>query len=133
MTEGLSAFLLSIGCGAAILAFWDALSGMRRSFARGVIINAVLDVAWWLLSISAFLWCMWHIELPRLRLFEGFGVIMGAGLYKITVSRYLKRLFVWFFCILQKIFQLILKILLTPMGFLYKIISVCIHQKLGKR
>ena len=133
MTGGSNAFLLSSGCGAAILLLWDMLSGMRRSFARGVVINALLDVAWWLLSVSAFLWCVWRAPVPEPRLFEGVGLILGACLYKITISRYIKGFFLCFFRAAEKIIRFIFKILLTPMTFLYTITYKCIYYRLGKR
>lgn len=133
MTEGLNAFLFSAGCGAFMLFFWDMLGGMRRSFARGVLINTVLDVLWWLVSVSAFLWCLWHTELLQLRFFEAFAVVFGAVIYKITVSGIIKRLFFAFFSAIQKIIQFIFKILLTPGRFLYKILYICIYSRSGKR
>ena len=133
MNDGLNAFLLSSGCGAAILLFWDMLSGMRRSFARGIVINALLDVTWWLLSVSAFLWCVWRAPVPEPRLFEGAGLVLGAYLYKITISRYMKGFFSRFFRVAEKIIRFIFKILLTPMTFLYTITYKCIYYRLGKR
>ena len=120
----LYAFVLSICCGAGMLMLWDFLGGMRRSFAKGIIINIILDIIWWVLSVSAFLWCMWRTVTLELRFFEAFAVILGAVFYKITFSCYIKRFFFFVFSTFEKIFKLIFKILLTPALFLYKILYV---------
>ena len=127
----LYAFMLSICCGAGMLLLWDILGGMRRSFARGVVINIILDIIWWFASVSAFLWCMWRTVALELRFFEAFAVVLGAALYKFTLSRYTKRLFFFIFSAITKIIKLIFKILLTPAQFLYKIIYIRIISKIG--
>lgn len=125
MRAELWAFLLSAACGAAMLLLWDIFGGMRRAFARGILINIILDTIWWFASVSAFLWCMWKTVALELRFFEGFAVVFGAAIYKFTLSRAAKRFFCFFFDIVLKIIRFILKILLTPALFLYKMLIRC--------
>ena len=116
------AFCLSFICGVGIMLFWDILHGMRHSFFHGVIGNILLDVLWWFVSVTSFLWCIWETVALRLRFFEMFAMLGGIMLYRVTVSEPLRRVFCGFFDIILKIIKFIFKILLTPARFLDKIL-----------
>ena len=122
MSGELTAFALSAACGASVLLLWDFMHGMRHTFVRGIAGNIILDIAWWFISVSAFLWCLWETVALKLRFFEAFAAAGGAVLYHFTVSPVLRHCFCVFFDIISKIFQFIFKILLTPARFLDKIL-----------
>ena len=124
MSPESAAFLLSVGCGAALFLLWDLFHGLRTVFFKGIAANAVLDIAWWICAAAAPAWCLWHTNSMTFRFFELLGAAMGALLYHITVSRALRHVFCVFFAAFLKIFKLFFKILLTPAVILYKILIV---------
>lgn len=130
------AFLPAVISGAAALALWDVLHGLRCSFVRGSIGNFVLDTAWWVVSVSLFLSSVWSVAEWRLRFFELFAAGAGAALYHFTLSRMLRHVWERVFGIILKIIKFIFKILLTPARFLYKILIepciVRIKKRLGR-
>lgn len=120
------AFFYALAAGAASLALWDAMHGLRVRVMRGAIGNFVLDTTWWVVNVLLFLGTVWQVTEWRLRFFEVFAWAFGAGAYHVALSRPLRRGSEWVFGIISKIIGFIFKILLTPAQFLYKIlIGVC--------
>lgn len=111
-------------CGAAMLAVWDFLHALRSGFAKGIVINFLLDIAWWIFCAVLLLTATWHTGYAELRFYVFVSLGMGAFLYHITLSKYVRILFCGVFDVFYKIIQFIFKILLTPGVFLYKILLV---------
>ncbi len=124
MNQGIRAALITMLCGAAVMLAWDILHGLRHSFFRGVFPNFLLDTAWWIFAASCFVGCTWYANHMELRAFIWASLFIGAVLYHITLSRAARMLFCSIFDIFLKIIKFILKILLTPAVFLYKILLV---------
>ena len=123
MSAALRAFLYSFISGAAALALWDALHGLRRTFFRGFFGNLILDILWWCVAVTLFLSTVWSVSEWRIRFFEIAALIIGAALWRSSFSRPLRRLSEWIFGFLRKIFIFIFKILLTPARFSVKILT----------
>lgn len=119
-------FIASILCGMASMLLWDIFHGLRLAFFKSIIFNVLLDCLWWVCIGTGFIYCMWNYGSMDLRFFVFFGAAAGAFLYHITLSGWLRRCFCKIFEIFYKIIEFILKILLTPAAFLYKILIVCI-------
>lgn len=132
MSREFIAFLLSVACGAAVLLLWDAFHGIRCVFVRGIAGNFILDTAWWFISVTVFLWCIWEYMSLELRFFELFAFAGGAGLYHCTLSEVFRKCFCRIFYIFYKIFKFILKILLTPAAFSYKILIAVFNSLRSK-
>ena len=134
MSGELAACLLALACGAAAMLLWDILYGMRRSFVKGAVGDFILDTVWWFVSAYLFLWCMWKTVSLRFRFFEPAALAAGGILYHYTLSGVARRIFYTFFTFFLKIFQLILKILLTPAVFLDKILIEPLRRNMnGKK
>lgn len=123
-------FIASILCGIAAILLWDIFYGLRKVFFKGIVFNVLFDILWWYFTGTIFVRCMWNYGSMRLRFFVFLGSLIGAFLYYITLSGVLKRCFCKIFEIFYKIIQFILKILLTPAAFLYKILVVCIIKRI---
>lgn len=129
MSAALRAFLYSFISGAAAIALWDALHGLRRAFFRGFFGNLILDILWWFVSVSLFLSAVWSVAEWRIRLFEVAALIVGAAVWHISFSRPLRCVSEWIFGFLRKIIIFIFKILLTPARFSVKILSGFYRKK----
>lgn len=117
-----AAFLLSAACGAALLLIWDIFHGLRRVFFKGVFMNTILDAAWWACAAILPVLCLWNTNSMRFRFFELFGAALGGILYYLTISSAVRSIFCVIFGLFLKLFKIFFKILLTPAGFLYKIL-----------
>ena len=130
MSAAIRAFLYSFISGAAAIALWDALHGLRRAFFRGFFGNLILDILWWCVSVTLFLSTVWSVSEWRIRLFEVIALILGAALWHVSFSRLLRRASEYIFGFIRKIFIFIFKILLTPARFLCKIFIGAYGKKL---
>lgn len=124
MSGDAAAFLLSAACGAVLLMIWDMFHGLRMVFFRGVFMNTILDAIWWICAAALPVICLWNTNFMRFRFFELFGAALGGILYHFTISQGVRAVFCVVFEVFLKIFKIILKILLTPALFLYKILLV---------
>ena len=122
MSAALGAFLYSFLAGAAAMALWDVLGGLRRTILRGFFGNLILDILWWSVSVTLFLSTVWSVSEWRIRFFEIAALIIGAAVWHMSLSRLLRRVSELFFGALRKIIVFILKILLTPARFSGKIL-----------
>jgi len=106
-----------IACCIACVVF-DFFSELLSTFRMGTVASCVLDVIFWIFII-AFMWMsLISSNDGRLRLYQILGGILGCFLYffslRFIVSLIFKNIF--------KFIRFILKILLTPVRFLYKIL-----------
>ena len=107
--------LLAMVCtGALSGVLFDLMRAIRSNF-KGTVMAAVTDAVYWM-AVSVFVWYTLLIFYDgQIRFFEFLGLGIGLVLYFLLLSRLILRIFIG-------IFKLFFKILLTPAGFLYKII-----------
>lgn len=117
------------GCGAVVV--WDVFSALREAVGARGVAGFVLDM----LSPVSFAVCVWcailYIADGSTRIYEFICIAAGAVLYILTVKRLVYRLFYIVFLNIFKFILLILKILLTPGRFLYKMLYVGLYAKKG--
>ena len=116
------ALMLSVFGAAGVCAF-DAVRALRRSCRPPLVITALFD----LLSIAAFTAAIWlsllRFARGELRICSALCSLCGIVIYYFTVRGLVFRLFYAIFDKFFGILRFILKILLTPARFLYKIIG----------
>lgn len=136
MTGEFYALFAAVVCGAAAVVVWNMAEAFKNVFGAKAVICGIFDILWWVSMCVLFCFCMWEILDLRIRAFEFFGVVIGAFLCHITLGVPSKYIFEGIFAIILKIFKFILKILLTPRAFLYKILyrgkTDRFHKKAGK-
>ena len=116
--------LLAMVCvGALSGVLFDLMRALRSNF-KGAVMAAVTDAVYWI-AVSVFVWyTLLFFYDGQIRFFEFFGLGIGLVLYFLLLSRLILRIFIG-------IFKLFFKILLTPAGFLYKIIKrmlLCLNK-----
>ena len=116
------AFLASVLCGMFAVAVWCGAESIRNVFCVGRFASAVLDIMFWTVVTVFFCYSLWVTVNLRIRFFEFIGVGIGAFFCYITLGKCLCFIFTGILSIFLKIIQFILKILLTPCKFLYKIL-----------
>lgn len=116
-------FLSTAAAGCCIGLLYDLFRVLRgRMQAEGLFAD-IQDIIFWLVSAGITFYVIFITNDGRIRWFEFLGLILGLVLYFFSISRLLRRLIDWFIRFLIKFFLLCLKIILTPLLFLYNIIS----------
>lgn len=123
MTGELYALIFSILFGVGAVLLWGVFD-VLRTILKNTFWDFIFDVCWWVLAASSFCVCMWHTVNMELRAFEFFGIVIGAVFGGFLLLKPVKRIFTIILGGILKIIQFILKILLTPCVFLYKILVV---------
>ena len=128
MDGALSALMLAVSGASSILGF-DVIRALRRGMKPGRIIGTVLDFLGVTLSAAAVWGGLLLFAKGETRLCELLCVVSGAVLYIFTVKSMIFKLFYILFENIFKILHFILKILLTPARFLYKIMCVALCKR----
>ncbi len=115
-------------CGAALGALFDLRRGINKAIKPPDFIVGAGDFIFWIIAAAAAAWCAWRLNNGIVRFYELAGLLSGAVLYFLTLSRFVLRFFELISEGILKIIVFIFKILLTPVRFLYKIIC-SIHTK----
>ncbi len=118
MTPEAWAFVLSVFCGFLAMVLLD----VRNAISVGLFLSVVLDALWWCGVAVMFAFGMWHTVAFDVRFFQIIGAGAGALIEHLTIGRFMTKFAGY-------LFGVILKILLTPWAFLYKIIIVPIHRR----
>lgn len=133
MNREVFVFFAMVLCGALISLLLDFFRAFRITLKPGVIIVAVSDVVFCVLSLFAVLAAVWNLNNGEFRGFEAVGLILGGIFYFSLLSRWILSFFLWIIKNILKFTKYILKILLTPSLFLYKILVVPIINCINKR
>lgn len=124
MSAQAALFLAAAACGAALALVFDLFRAVRITLKPNRIVTALTDIIYVFLAFSSAVYCVWRFGNGKFRYYEILGLVLGAVIYSGLLSRFiLKALLVIVnkFCL---IIRFILKILLTPLLFLYKILIV---------
>ncbi len=114
-------FLWSILCGAIIMVAHDIFSVFIENENYSILVCNVFDALFVTCATSIMIFIMLSVSNGYIRFYEFVGAFIGASLYKCTLSSLFKYLFSKILYGFFGIFQLFLKILLTPIRFMYKI------------
>ena len=129
MTREVYALLAMFVCGGAVVMLFDMFRAARSCVKTNVFFPAMQDAAFWTVSAWFLAKGLWIFSDGRLRLYEVIGFLIGALLYILLFQRAFLKVFMVFFENFFKIIHLILKILLTPPVFLYKMLLVPLYTK----
>lgn len=117
-----AAFFASVISGVVSFALRDFFDAFNNATGSRRFLIDITDFLWWIAMGAAVIAGLWYTNRIEFRFFVAGGFILGVYLYKITISRAVKLCFYGIFKFFFKIVEIILKILLTPARFLYKII-----------
>lgn len=115
-------------CGLGIGVMYGVLRALRRATGGNRLLTALTDALFWIAAVSGMWACVIRYYDGRARMFEFLAALMGLSLYFITISKPIEGVFYAVIENILKFLKFILKILLTPALFLYKIIGVCLNK-----
>ena len=111
-------------CGGIVCFVFDIMRGLRRAVGEREICTHISDFIFWAASAVVCMFCLWNFNSGEIRLFEFVGFFGGCVLYFLLLSAVVLKVFTLIFVNILKFMRFVLKILLTPAKFLYKIVIV---------
>ncbi len=119
VTHELYSFSFMVLCGCVLKLLYDLVSCLRNTLRFGSTLTFVTDIIFWIFSF-VILWQSLLLSTGgRLRLYLLSATFLGGVLYYFSLGAIVCFLFEK----ILKFLQIIFKILLTPMRFLYKILN----------
>lgn len=120
-------FLCSALCGGALFFVYDLFRLIRLNVGEGYWMVQLHDILFWLTALTITFFTVLYINNGSIRFYELLGAGLGAILYGLTLSAPILKLFNRILAFFSKIFKIFLKILLTPLVFMYNIMyrGVC--------
>lgn len=132
MNREVFVFLVMVVCGGAISMLFDLFRACRIEIKPPDWAVAVSDVLFCAISVFFIVACVWNFNSGIFRFYEIIGLVLGGVFYFSLLSKWILRLFLFIIENILKFVKLILKILLTPWLFLYKILIVPIQNCIRK-
>ena len=123
MTDEVFVFLYSCLAGALIMLFYDILSVAGKKRECSVFILNVCDGIFIIVACAIMVFVNFSVSNGIVRSFEFFGAVLGAVLFKLTLSRLMSAFFRKIMDLIAAFFKIFFKILLTPLAIMYKMIS----------
>lgn len=124
-------FLCAALTGAGIVFVYDLFRLMRcRSVGSAVLLH-FQDGIFWLIALCMMFTVVFYVNNGTVRFYELLGAGLGALVYSFTLSAWILKIFMILIDGFLKIFSFFLKILLTPLVFMYNIMYRCVGFVLG--
>jgi len=118
-------FLCAMATGAGIYFLYDLFRLIRQQTQCATLIVQVQDAIFWVLSLCLMFFVMLHANNGSVRLYEFFGVALGAFLYGLLLSKVMRTLLRMILRFFSFFLKKILKFLLTPLLIMYNIMYRC--------
>ncbi len=115
-------FLCSAASGVLIGMLRDIFCVIRKKCDKTEVFTDITDIVFWICAAVIMFAVIFFVNNGRIRWYEFFGVILGSLLYSFTLSRTFNLAFEFLFNVFFKFFNFFLKLLLTPLVFLYNIV-----------
>lgn len=127
----LTFFVWSFFSGVLIAVCYDLIKTIYSDKHFCVTVCNICDAIFVLYASAIMIFVLFSVSGGYVRFYEFFGAFVGALLYKITLSPLLSSLFSKIFDGIFAVFKFFLKILLTPLRFMYKIMYNTISVMFG--
>lgn len=132
--EQLHKLFLSILVGISLAMLYDVLRARRRAFKGIKVLSVIEDILYWAAVTVAIFFTILYANNGELRGFIIAGVICGIAFYLFFLSKHILNILVKLMCIIKTIVMwvykvvswpviTVVKIVLVPLKFLFKIVS----------
>lgn len=117
-------FLSTIYGGITIGFIYDLYRMIRMVTRPRKIGTGILDLLFWLTVFLISFALLFYVNDGEVRLYHLFGFILGGGVYMLILSPLVMGLFNILYRMLKRVFEILLKIIMVPVGFLWNIIRI---------
>lgn len=132
LSQELYSFFAMMGLGVIIGVIFDLLRALRMAIPKREIFCHITDIIFWVMVAFMTFKTLFIFSDGEIRFFLVISAFLSMILYFLTVSKWVKHLFFKVFYKILNIFKFILKILLTPLEFLYKILLIRTFRNIRK-
>jgi spore cortex biosynthesis protein YabQ len=108
-------FVSCVLCGVAVGFIFDLFRILRRLSRTSQSAAVAEDLIYWMIAAIVFFLCVLKVNSGELRLYQFVGAGVGAGVYCITVSKYVIDVSVKTIRFLTKVLTVVIKIILMPL------------------
>ena len=127
LSDEVNIFLYSALSGALIMLFYDILSTAFDKKECPVFVYYISDGLFVIVACAVMLFINISVSNGIVRGFEFFGALLGGLIYKIIFSRLIRYIFIKITVFTTAFFKFFFKIVLTPIKFMFKMLSKCIN------
>lgn len=113
-------FYLSILYGIAVAIIFDLFRAFRRLVKGSTTAVGVQDVAFWVILAAVVFTCIDRVNDGEPRWYIFAGILLGAVLYLLTLSKWLIKVFEKIFLIIYTVFKFLCKAVVFPLKLLKK-------------
>lgn len=124
-------FLLFALDGVIIGVLFDFFRILRRSFSTGIVLTSIEDILFWIFSGIILLYSIFVYNNGAIRGYMFLGVLCGATLYMITLSKLFIKVNVSILNFIKKIITIILKIINIPIKIVKNILAKTIIKPIS--
>lgn len=121
-TQQAYSFLIFLLNGTIIGILFDIFRILRKSFQTADIVTYIEDFLFWILSGIITLFMIFKFNSGELRFYIFIGIILGVGLYLLTLSKYFIKINVLLISIIKLITEKILSTVFYPIKILLKLL-----------
>ncbi len=115
-------FFVYIVSGILIGILFDIFRVLRKTFKTPDIITYIEDALFWILTGIFLLFILFKFSSGEIRIYNILGLIIGATLYILTISKYFMQISVKIAKFVKNIISKIIKVLVLPVKFLLKVL-----------
>ncbi len=124
MTHDLTVFLFTAAMGASLSLVYDLMRAIHSYCKDKNAVVAITDIIYWIFVSCLLIYGIEYINNGVIRWYEFAGMILGIGIYKLSISGIIYCILCTVTGFIIKIAEYIFKFCLTAGHFLYKIIMV---------
>lgn len=123
ITDEIIIFLFSCLSGVLVMLFYDILSVAVKTKECSIFVLNIYDGIFIITACAIIMFVNFYVTNGIIRGFEFVGTVLGALIYKLTLSHLFSAFFKKITGIITSFFKIFFKILLTPIEIMYKIIN----------
>lgn len=121
-------FLIFIANGILIAFIFDIFRIFRKSFKTPDLITYIEDICFWLITCILLAYSIYTFNNGEIRVYMFIGVLIGAILYILTISKYIIKVSVKIIKFLKQIFNTFIHYISFPVKILLKLLRKVIFK-----
>ena len=115
-------FIGAFVCGLIVGFIYDIFRVFRKIVKSGIKYIGVQDMFFWVVAASVVFIYIFTMNDGELRWYEFFGIAIGTLSYGVLLSRFARKILLRCYGIINNVAALILKIVLTPIALIYRLL-----------
>ena len=131
VTSQINIFLIFILNGIIIALIFDAFRILRKIFKTPDWVTYLEDIIFWIISCVIIAFSIYTYNNGEIRLYMFIGLLIGAILYIITISKYVIKIFVFIIDKFKYIFKKVLFYIIYPIKLLLKILRKLLFKPIS--